>query len=203
MQVLIRPCVEDNLDVDHHLRRAVEAYDARDYKAAARIFLTLSAEGDLTSQVYLAMMYHNGHGVAQNDLEATNWFWAAALQENPEAQYQMAVRSTVGQGTEVDFAAAAEWFRMAARQGHTEAQVELGIVYRMGRGVARDHVEALKWLILSADGDGDTAEPQNERVTRARDELKSRMSEAQIREVETRLRDWHKTWPLSWLDRTA
>jgi hypothetical protein len=95
-----------------------------------------------------------------------------------------------GKGVPRDSAEAAKWFRKAADQGDAQAQFNLAVMYGYGEGVPQDYVEAHKWFNLAA-----TRYPASEadarlRAIKARDEVASRMTPAQIAEGQRLAREW-------------
>ena len=46
------------------------------------------------AQFHLGVMYHYGEGVPQDYGEATRWYWLAAQQDHPDAQYALGDMST-------------------------------------------------------------------------------------------------------------
>lgn len=74
---------------------------------------------------------------------------------------------------ESEFRTAIEEFNEAARRGDAESQFMLGKIYEQGQGTAQDFAAAHKWYNLAA-------AQGHEEARKARDELASRMSNAQI-----------------------
>ncbi len=98
--------------------------------------------------------------------------WAFA--QDPDAQFNLAVRHATGDGVLKDAAEAARLFRLAAAQGHAEAQVEIGLMYVTGQGVTEDYVLAHMWLnIAGANG--------HEAAGAVRDRIESDLTPAEIR----------------------
>ena len=64
----------------------------------------------------------------------------------------------------------------------------LGIMYQAGNGVPQDYVEAHKWFNLSAAWAPDA--DIRERAVKARDELASMMTPAQVAEAQRMSREW-------------
>jgi len=61
-----------------------------DYAAALREWTPLAAkQGDAEAQFNLGVMYHNGHGVSQDDKTAAKWFRLAAEQGDAAAQFNL------------------------------------------------------------------------------------------------------------------
>jgi len=90
-------------------------------------------QGDASSQFTLGLMYANGEGVSQNDVEAVAWFRRAAEQGYEVAQRTCGQMYFQGRGAPQDDAEAAAWFRKAAEQGDPMSQFNLGVMYDEGR----------------------------------------------------------------------
>ena len=73
-------------------------------------------------------------------------------------------------------------------QGDADAQGMLGIMYQAGDGVPQDYVEAHKWFNLSAAWAPDA--DIRERAVKARDELASMMTPAQVAKAQRMSREW-------------
>lgn len=83
--------------------------------------------------------------------EAVSWYFRAASQGDPEAQYMMGLCSRSGIGTEKDSAAAARWFLMGAEQGHPQSQNMLGLCLYFGEGISSDLTEAVRLFKAAAE----------------------------------------------------
>ena len=128
-------------------------------------------------------MYDDGVGVPQDHATAVSWFGRAAVQGNPEAQYNLGASFDEGQGVQQDYAAAASWYRMAAEQGYASAQTNLGIKYAKGQGVPQDFAAAHMWFNLAA------ASGQKNAL-KYRDKLAAVMTPAQLAEAQKLAREW-------------
>ena len=122
----------------------------------------------------------------QDYAEAVVWFRKAAEQGDGAGENNLGSMYERGQGVPKDYAQAASWYRKAADQGDALAQNNLGLMYEDGRGVAQDYVLAHKWFNLAATQGLD-------RAKKARDELASKMTPAQIAEAERLAREWKPT----------
>ena len=116
--------------------------------------------GIAEAQFALGLCYHNGGGVAKDDMEAVKWFRKAAEQSHADAQYNLGVCYRDGQGVAQDDAEAVKWWLKAAEQGSASAQFNLGVRYREGKGVAKNEAEAAKWYRKAAE-QGDTEAQYN------------------------------------------
>ena len=95
----------------------VRAYEHNDYATALRIFRQFAAQGDVTAQNRLGVMYGNGQGVAQDYGEAMKWYRKAADQGYALAQFNLGVMYGNGQGVPQDYIQAHLWYNLAAGQG--------------------------------------------------------------------------------------
>jgi len=114
-----------------------------------------ASEGDSNAQYYLGVMYANGQGVPQSDIEAVNWFRKSAEQGNPDGENSLGNMYAVGQGVPQDDAEAIRWYIRAAGLNYTVAEISLGNMYAAGRGVPQNTAEALKWYRKAIDGYSD------------------------------------------------
>ena len=108
-------------------------------------------QGDADVQYNLGMMYFEGRGIEEDDVEAAKWYRKAAEQGNAKAQNELGDMYEYGVGVEQDDAEAVKWYRKAAEQGDADAQYELGDMYSIGLGVEQDDAEAVKWYRKAAE----------------------------------------------------
>jgi TPR repeat protein len=78
-------------------------------------------------------------------------FTQLALNNDAEAQYNLAFMYFGGEGIPQNDVKAAYWFEQAAKSGHAAAQDTLGYMYLNGRGLDTDRVRAYVWYSLAAD----------------------------------------------------
>ncbi len=114
------------------------AFTRGEYATAFEEWFPLAREGDAVAQNRIGSLYLRGRGVAQDFVEAGNWFRAAADQGDADSQFELGLIHKRGIGVESDPAAAFDWFQAAARQGNGRAQYQLGLLYKEGVGVAED-----------------------------------------------------------------
>ena len=76
--------------------KGVSAYKSGDYAAAFKEFAALAEQGDVDAQYNLAVMYHNGQGVPQDDKQAVKWNTKAAEQGKAKAKYNLALMYKIG-----------------------------------------------------------------------------------------------------------
>ena len=114
--------------------------------------LQIAKTGAAEAQSNLGVMYVNGTGVPQDDVEAVKWYRKSAEQGFAMAQLKLGAMYENGRGVPQDHVGAVKWYRMAAEQGDAEAQSNLGLMYVNGTGVPQDHVEAYAWWSVAAAG---------------------------------------------------
>lgn len=130
------------------LSDAVDAYKAKDYSRAEKLFKPLAQSGNTLAQFELGLMYCAGKvpGIPQDCKEGAKWYRLAADQGDADAQFNLGNLYNDGLGVPQDYKEAAKWYRLAAEKGTTDAQFNLGVLYSDGRGVPQDYREAIRWL---------------------------------------------------------
>ncbi|KAF9162694.1 hypothetical protein DFQ26_003299 [Actinomortierella ambigua] len=118
--------------------------------ANAIVQLQAADTGNATAQNTLGLMYWNGRGVEQSDVEAVKWFIKAANQGSPSGQNSLGIMYENGRGVEQNGTEAVKWFTNAANQGYPSGQVSLGVMYADGRSVEQSDAEAVKWFTKAA-----------------------------------------------------
>ncbi len=101
--------------------------------------VALAAEqGDAASQSNLGIMYDNGDGVPQDDVEAVRWWRLAAEQGYAVAQYNLGYMYGNGYGVPKDHVLAYMWWNLTAAQGNETAQSNKG---RLERQMTREQID--------------------------------------------------------------
>jgi hypothetical protein len=92
------------------------AYQKADYQTALRLLRPLADRGDPRAETTLGVMYDEGHGVPQDDVEALNWYRRAAEQGYAQAQFNLGVMYARGEAHDgrQDNVSAHMWFNLAA-----------------------------------------------------------------------------------------
>jgi len=139
----------------------------------------LAEQGDAWYQTELALMYHQGKGLAKDYSEAARWYRLAAEQGFSKAQANLGVMYGEGQGVQQDYALAEAWFRKAAEKGNSLAQHNLGLMYGRGQGVEQDYVKAYIWESLAANSG-------NKDAIRNRDISLSKLSSEELKAAQRR-----------------
>ena len=104
-------------------------------------------------QYDLGLMYFNGWGVAQDDVEAGAWYRrrsrASPRRSTGLDTYSPEVPETVAcRRTTRKLSGGTAWPRSRASPS---AQFNLGKMYELGRGVTQDDAEAVRWYRLAAE----------------------------------------------------
>ena len=79
-------------------------------------------QGDALAQYNLGVMYLNGEGVPQDDVEAVRWYRLAAEQGNAKAMSNLGVMYVDGRGVVQDYVQAHMWRNVAASRQTGEAR---------------------------------------------------------------------------------
>lgn len=142
-----------------------EAFDQKNWSAAAQFLLPLAQEGDAGALLLFGKMYADGLGVPQDPGKAFDLFLRSAQKGNAEAMVSVAALYSGGQGVEANKKAALEWFRKAAEQNNSVAQFAIGMALAAGDekiGLQSNLIESYKWLSLAGQ---DTSLPLRMRST--------------------------------------
>jgi S1-C subfamily serine protease len=116
-------CQQPKISVDEFLAgyegasdvtdRCQQLYEKGQYEQAFPVCRRAAEQGDAGAQNNLAVMYHSGKGVKQNNTEAVKWVRKAAEQGYAKAQYYLGWMYALGHGVMQSGAAAADWFYKA------------------------------------------------------------------------------------------
>jgi len=103
-----------------------------------------AAQGHMMAQIYLAVVYEFGHGVAQDDVRAFELYMQAAQQGDAVSQFNLGTMYREGEGCEQSDERAAEWWAKAAEQGQVDSQYNLARAYQEGAGVPQSYERAVE-----------------------------------------------------------
>lgn len=93
----------------------VKAFDQGRHPEAFSLWRPLAEQGNAEAQFNIAVMYEQGLGVAQSDLEAARWYRAAAEAGDVAAQLKMGSLYEAGVGVAKDLGSASHWYGEAAK----------------------------------------------------------------------------------------
>lgn len=144
----------------------MRALQAQNFSSAKSSFLRGASQGDVQSQVFLAMMYEKGLGVTQSDQRAAKWYCGAAKQGHKPSLEKVKVLAprmsctkhinTAQKSLEAKMyqyhSQQRETYRQAAELGGLKAQKQLAASYARGDGGLEVRNDlALKWYRKAAD----------------------------------------------------
>ena len=148
--------------VAQDFEEGLAAAQVGDFLTALQEWEPLAASGDPRAQFGLGLMYYNGQGLPQDDIEALKWYQLAAEQGHSDAQLNLGAMYRNGRGAPENFVLAAKWYRIAAKQGHSLAQDNLGTLYYFGHGVSQNNLTAHMWSNLAFIGGSIEAGPRRD-----------------------------------------
>ena len=108
----------------------------------------LAEAGDADAQYFLAIRYHTGTNVVQDDAQAVKWFERAANQGHVLAQANLPSYYWSGIGVPKDLSKAYFWAALAVAQGDENSKTTLeGLSTQMTRAqVDAARMQADNWL---------------------------------------------------------
>jgi hypothetical protein len=117
--------------------------------------------GDPDAQTMLALAYHAGVLLKQDDAQALHLLRNAADRGSMAAEESLGIFAETGVGIDQPSPAdALSWYRKAAARGSLDAATSIGLMYANGKGVKRDITQAVTWFRRAADG-GDASAQYN------------------------------------------
>ena len=115
---------------EQQFQQGFEATERGDYQTAFKLWLPLAEQGNASTQFNLGVMYEDGRGVKQDDVEAVKWYRQAAEQGEAKAQFNLGVMYAKGQGVRQDKGQAKEWFGKACDNGYQDGCENYGKLNR-------------------------------------------------------------------------
>ncbi len=120
-----------------------------------------AAAGDPGAQTMLALAYHAGVLLKQDDAEAVRLLHNAADRGSMAADEALGIFSEAGIGMERPAPSdALNWYKKAAQQGSPDAATNIALMYANGKGVGRDTAQAVTWFRRAAE-EGDASAQYN------------------------------------------
>jgi TPR repeat protein len=115
--------------------------------------------GDPQAQTLLALAYHSGVLLKNDEEEALRLLRLAAEKGYLPAEESLGIYYAMGIGMEKpDPQAAIKWYTAAAQKGSVDAATNIGSMYASGDGVPKDMTAAVRWFRQAADaGNGAAA----------------------------------------------
>jgi clan AA aspartic protease (TIGR02281 family) len=138
-----------DLSVKEHVEQGVAAYKARNYSNAIEHLWVVRQSTFADAPLFLGLMAHLGHGVAQNYKVAMASYKQAAEIGSASALFRIGVLYANGRGVAKNDVEAVRWYRQAAELNDGLAQFNVGLAYLTGRGAPKDSQEAFFWILLA------------------------------------------------------
>ena len=114
--------------------------------------------GDPQSQTLLALAYHSGALLKNDEVEALRLLRLAAEKGYMPAEESLGIYYAAGIGMEKpDPQAALKWYTAASQKGSVDATTNIGSMYASGDGVVKDMTTAIQWFRQAAEAGGGSA----------------------------------------------
>jgi len=164
--------------------KGIAAFQSGDYATALKQWMPLAEKDDAEAQRNIGIMFQQGLGVPQSDVEAANWYRRAAENGHARAQQNLGVMYEEGAGVLQDYNEAVKWYRKSAEGGNITAKINLGVMYEEGRpGLPQDLVQTHMWFNLAAaQGNPDAANFRND--------VAAEMTPEQVAEAQRLAQEW-------------
>ncbi len=114
----------------------------KDHDIALKWFLQAGESRDGKAELYLGLIYDEKN----NHEKAFHWYYEAAEQDYPAAQYKLALKYRDGKGCSKNLKKYIYYLRLSATKSEAHAQYELGLAHIKGLGVPKDMYRAKKWI---------------------------------------------------------
>lgn len=123
-----------------------------DSPAGFQIYCELAGAGDLDAMVGAATCLGEGLGAPRDDAEAVRWLREAAVGNNAQAKFELAMGYFAGSlELDEDEAQAFALFQEAATQGHSSANFMVGDCLLEGAGCPSDPAASVPYLLRAAE----------------------------------------------------
>ncbi len=126
------------------LEQGVKLYRARDFAAAAPLFLEAARLGNADAQLQIGWHYEFGKGVPLDMAEAVRWYTRSARQGNAIAQRNLGNLYEAGNGVPEDWIESARWRKLSAMQKNPADLSNLARAYLYGIGVPQNRARAIE-----------------------------------------------------------
>ncbi|TNE30691.1 MAG: sel1 repeat family protein [Alphaproteobacteria bacterium] len=101
------------VELSAQLDEAYAVYAEEKYEEAFEKFITIARAGSAEAQEMVGMMFAQGQGTKQDDVQAMRWLERAAQNFQPLAMHHVGVRYFGGQGIKRDVLNAAKWLSLS------------------------------------------------------------------------------------------
>ncbi|MFA7500814.1 MAG: tetratricopeptide repeat protein [Sulfurimonas sp.] len=128
------------------IKKAHDAYNAQDFKAAFELYTELADKGNADAMTSLGFMYQNAEGCQKDDEKAVMLYERAAELKQPYAFFNLAILYMNGLGgVEYDQFKAHELYMQAAVKEIPQAMYEVALMLERGLGCLQNYSEAAFW----------------------------------------------------------
>ena len=128
------------------------------FKEAIEWFRKSGEQGNVDSQIFVAMRLLNGECITKDEAEANKWFRLAAEQGNFFAQEQLGISLLQGRGIANDRQEAVDWFQKSALQGDSSSEYYLNVISLLNSGVIQREQDAPEWYYQQSLADNPEAQ---------------------------------------------
>lgn len=143
-------CYQTGNGIEKDSIRAIQLYD-RSIKGGNKALLTqqtrLANNGNVFSNVFMALCHQNGTGVEKNTDKAIEYFTKAAEMNSADAQRELAL---CYMNTRKPYEAA-PWFKRGADNGDLSSTYYYGKLLHDGNGINKDEQQGFIYLLKSAE----------------------------------------------------
>lgn len=114
------------------LQQAIDAYAAKDYSTALRLFEPLAEQENVLAQFGLAKIYRYGQGIDIDYAKAFKYYQQAAKGSYGVAQSHLGQMYELGLGVEPNMSLAKSWYQIACANACSEGCLNLKRVQENG-----------------------------------------------------------------------
>ncbi len=128
------------------IQKAHDAYNAKDFTTAYKIYTELANQGDADAQTSLAFMHQNAQGCEVDEQKTLELYIKASEQNQPYAFFNLAILYANGLGgVEYNQLRAHELFMEAATREVPPAMYEVALMLERGLGCTQNYSESAFW----------------------------------------------------------
>jgi len=146
-------------------------------------------QGQASAMLSIGLLYEDTKATSNDYVDAMHWYRRAAEMGDPEAQFYVGTMYIEGQGVPKDYPQALSWLHRSAEQSDANAEYSLGYAYYSGEGAEVSLPEAFFWFSLAASGSSEAGAA--DWASKRRDEIKLKLNDQQLQEVESRIVQWN------------
>ncbi len=130
------------------LAKVLDEKDPKHPSKAFEWFMVAAKQGHTEAAYYVGLYYQNGKGVEQNISEAIKWYEKAAVKDDRDALYHLAM--ILIKLDDKDWNTIHELLTKAAKQDHPNAAYNLAVMYQKGDGVEINVEQSIYWYEKAA-----------------------------------------------------